>query len=283
MEGEISSARMYEYSRDAKNRVDCWRTHNNTCMPHFHSTLELVWVRSGVMYATLDAQPYAVPAGHLLMVGSYTLHTYQTCSENDVTVIAIPLSFIPSLQNKLRDNAFAAAVYDAAADPKLVSVLTLIDDSFDSYSSETRIGLCHALLGMLISSVGLVPFRTGSHHGMIRNVLIYLQENYQYDLTPASLAEHFGYSKSRFSHLFNETLGCSIGTIINRLRCQQAAQELLESKRTILDISLGVGFSCSRTFYRVFKRFYGMTPTEYVEAHGVPKAADGSVSSAGAS
>lgn len=269
MESEISSTRMYEYSRDAKIGAECWHTHNNTCMAHFHSSLEMVWVRSGVMHAMLDAHPCTVPAGHLLMVTSYTLHTYQTWEENDVTVITVPLSSIPSMQNQLRDNAFASSVYNAAADARLISLLTLIDEGFETYNPETRIGLCHALLGMLVSSVGLVPLKTDSHHGMMRNVLMYLQENYQYNLTPAALADHFGYSKSRFSHLFNETLGCSIGTIVNRLRCQRAAQELLESKRTILDISMDVGFSCSRTFYRVFKRFYGMTPTEYVQKHSI--------------
>ena len=37
----------------------------------------------------------------------------------------------------------------------------------------------------------------------------------------------------------------------------------------MLDIALGVGFECLRTFYRAFKNCYQMTPTQYVKAHTV--------------
>ena len=53
------------------------------------------------------------------------------------------------------------------------------------------------------------------------------------------------------------------------IRCRQAAQLLLESNMTMLDIALGVGFECLRTFYRAFKNCYQMTPTQYVKAHTV--------------
>ena len=36
---------------------------------------------------------------------------------------------------------------------------------------------------------------------------------------------------------------------------------------TMLDIALGVGFECLRTFYRSFKSCYDMTPSQYIKAH----------------
>ena len=234
-------------------------------MAHFHSCLEFVWVHSGVLYATLDAHHYTVIAGQLLIVTGNTLHTYQKRGENNVTVITVPLYAIPSIQNKLRENTFRSLIYDVSANTRLLTILTLIDEGFDIYNEETVSGLCQAFIGMLITDIGLIPIRNDSQRGTMRSVLVYLQDNFQYGITPASLALHFGYSKSRFSHLFNETFGCSIGTIINRLRCQKAAQGLLERDRTVLDVALNVGFNCARTFYRAFKQCYGITPTEYVE------------------
>ncbi|MBQ4551857.1 MAG: helix-turn-helix transcriptional regulator, partial [Clostridia bacterium] len=80
-------------------------------------------------------------------------------------------------------------------------------------------------------------------------------------------ARQFGYSKSRFSHLFNETLGCPPGAFINALRCQHAARAMLESDQPLLEIAMNAGFECPRTFYRVFKQYYGVTPTQYCNAH----------------
>ena len=54
---------------------------------------------------------------------------------------------------------------------------------------------------------------------------------------------------------------------VSVLRCRQAAQLLLESDMTMLDIAMNVGFECLRTFYRAFKSCYEMTPTQYVKAH----------------
>ena len=42
---------------------------------------------------------------------------------------------------------------------------------------------------------------------------------------------------------------------------------MLESDQTLLEISLGAGFECPRTFYRAFKQYYGMTPSQYARAH----------------
>ena len=79
-----------------------------------------------------------------------------------------------------------------------------------------------------------------------------------------ALARHFGYSRSRFSRLFHDHLGCSMIEYLSVLRCREAAQLLLESDMTMLDIAMKVGFECLRTFYRAFKACYGVTPSQYV-------------------
>ena len=110
--------------------------------------------------------------------------------------------------------------------------------------------------------------RGSENTGLIKDILIYLQQHYTGDISMQQLARHFGYSKSRFSHLFNEQLGCTLADYVNSLRCQHASQLLLETKQPVMDIALQVGFECVRTFYRAFKRYYGVTPSQYTRARG---------------
>ena len=42
---------------------------------------------------------------------------------------------------------------------------------------------------------------------------------------------------------------------------------MLESDQPLLEIAMNAGFECPRTFYRVFKQYYGVTPTQYCNAH----------------
>lgn len=265
-----SRRQLYEYSRDDMHTTACWLARNNHCLPHFHSSIELVYVRSGALYAILDGHGVTVPAGHVLIVSGYMVHTYQSRIENDDAIIIIPLSFVPSLQKTLRDCIFAQPVCDVSSDEKICALLNLFCDGWHLYSTETQKGLSYALLGMLISRVGLTPVSKDARKGLMKDVLVYLQNNYQQPLRMETLAQQFGYSKSRFSHLFNETLGCPPGTFINALRCQHAAHAMLESDQTLLEIPLNAGFECPRTFYRAFKQYYGVTPTQYIRARSQP-------------
>lgn len=267
MSSQPSLAQKYERNRDDQPLPDLWHSHDNHCKPHFHSAIELVYITEGQLTVFLDDRQYAVRKNQLMISSSYTVHRYQSDAPNKEIIMIIPLSFVPSLQKALRDHAFSHPIYDLSADPKTKTVLELLNDGWTEYNAETKKGLCYTLLGLLISKVGLSTQKISTRTTQMKDMLIFLQENYQSDLSMEALARQFGYSKSRFSHLFNETLGCPPGAFINALRCQHAARAMLESDQPLLEIAMNAGFECPRTFYRVFKQYYGLTPTQYCKAH----------------
>jgi len=261
----------YERRRDDQPLPDLWHSRNNQCKPHFHSSIELVYVTEGSLHVCLDDRQYDVEAGQLMVCSAYTVHHYHSTSPNAEMLLIIPLPFVPSLQKTLRDQAFRHPVYDLKNDTRLLSVLELMRDGWTEYNAETKKGLCYTLLGLLIANIGLIPQTGSKRTAQMKDMLIYLQENYQSPLTMEGMAKKFGYSKSRFSHLFNETFGCPPGAFINALRCQHAARAMLESDQPLLEIALNAGFECPRTFYRVFKQHYDLTPTQYLKAHRSPQ------------
>lgn len=267
MERQGAKGHVYEYHRDNRLAADCWHARDNQYLPHYHASIELVVVLSGSLQATLDGRPYNVSQGHLLAVSGYAVHSYQSPQKNSELFLTVPLSFLPTLQKTLQDSAFTVPLLDLRGQEDIRAVLELLEKNWETFGLETRRGLCHTLLSLLTERLGLTPVSQDARKGLVREVLAYLQENYQSSLPMETLAQRFGYSKSRFSHLFNETLGCSPGAFINSLRCQHAARELLSGDRKLLDIALSAGFECPRTFYRVFKQYYGMTPTEYMRTN----------------
>ncbi len=267
MSSQPALAQRYERNRDETPLPDLWQSSDNRCKPHFHSSIELVHVTQGSLTVYLDDQKYIVQENQLMIASSYTVHRYQSDESNRETIIIIPLSFVPSMQKTLRDHAFNQPIYDLSNDIRTRTVLELLSDGWTEYNVETKKGLCYTLLGLLKANVGLSPQKSSTRTTQMKDMLIYLQENYQSNLSMEALARQFGYSKSRFSHLFNETLGCPPGAFINALRCQHAARAMLESDQPLLEIAMNAGFECPRTFYRVFKQYYGVTPTQYCNAH----------------
>jgi len=121
--------------------------------------------------------------------------------------------------------------------------------------------MAQALLAFLIDRIGLVENTSDdAEQDLVKRILIHLQEHAADPITVSQVASHFGYSAGRFSHIFNERIGCSFTRYVNNLRCYNAKRLLAESDLPLIDVAQACGFSSLRTFHRVYKAFTGDTP-----------------------
>lgn len=253
----------YETMRDDMTKAKAWRVANDHFAPHFHHSIELAYVVSGLLMATLDGVEYAAGPGTVVLSGSYTVHNYHTPEASESIVAIIPLAVVPSLRPVLSKQSFAKPVY-ADADGTLGLLMGMMTEAMES--PITMKGLCYTALGLLMDRVGMVETRVSSRMEFIRDVLEYLQQHHTEPLSVERVSSHFGYSRSRFSHIFNAQLGYSLTDYIGAIRCRHAAQLLRETDMAVSDIALAVGFESLRTFYRSFKEQYGLTPNRYAKA-----------------
>lgn len=273
MKPRLSVMDTYEMTRDDMESTECFAAINDFCMPHFHQCIEMVFIKKGVLTAIVDGKTLQVHKNQMLICSSYAVHTYMSEEPNETVIMIIPMACVPSMQKKLQKKSFASPVWDVEASGKqeLIRLIPMLPEHWDSYGFETRKGISYMLLGMAMDHVGLtelsVSKRQGPMRDALREVLSFLQENYQQPLKMEDVARQFGYSKSRFSRLFHDCLGCSMNEYVMALRCRHAAEMLLDSELTMLDIALNVGFECLRTFYRAFHACYQCTPSQYVKAH----------------
>ena len=63
-----------------------------------------------------------------------------------------------------------------------------------------------------------------------------------------------------------EITGISVSDFIRNLRLRQAADLLKKETLSVSQIAYAVGFTNQPHFSTMFKKLYGMTPTEYMEA-----------------
>ena len=97
-------------------------------------------------------------------------------------------------------------------------------------------------------------------------VVEYIGEHYAEDLTIPQLAKLCYFSEYHFMRFFKKYMGMSCLEYIKTLRLEKAAGLLGQGDTSVLDASLSSGFSNLSYFYREFKKKYGMTPKQFIEA-----------------
>ncbi|HTH14491.1 MAG TPA: helix-turn-helix transcriptional regulator, partial [Spirochaetia bacterium] len=86
------------------------------------------------------------------------------------------------------------------------------------------------------------------------------------DLTLDGLAGQLRTSRNHLSQVLNHSLGTTFYEYVNRFRIKEAAEKLIgpDAKvHDILTIAADCGFHSKSTFNKVFKAWYGVSPSEY--------------------
>ncbi len=97
----------------------------------------------------------------------------------------------------------------------------------------------------------------------IDNVIEYISQNYKDDLSRESLAEIVDISPDHLSRTFLQYTGEKLNNMINRLRVEYAAEQMLGSDQKIIEIAFDAGFNDLSTFNRIFQKIKSIPPSEY--------------------
>jgi signal transduction histidine kinase/DNA-binding response OmpR family regulator/ligand-binding sensor domain-containing protein len=88
------------------------------------------------------------------------------------------------------------------------------------------------------------------------------------DFNVEMLTQEVGISRAQLHRKMKELTGLSTSDFIRNIRLEQAARLLKEQKINVTQVAYTVGFSNLAHFSTVFRKHFGMTPSEYIEREG---------------
>ncbi len=97
----------------------------------------------------------------------------------------------------------------------------------------------------------------------IKNVINYIHLHYKEDIKVEKLSTISGYSIYHFERLFKKTVGCLPIKYINQYRIMKSKTLLLSTDLSLDEIALHCGFHSYSYFFRTFKKFIGLSPSQY--------------------
>lgn len=97
----------------------------------------------------------------------------------------------------------------------------------------------------------------------ISRVTAFIEENYYLYIGIETLCKYVNYSRSYLSRLFKKEVKMTIPEYINSIRIQHARMLISDSQMSLREISLSVGFNDPYYFSKVFKKYTGLSPSDY--------------------
>jgi AraC family transcriptional regulator len=205
-----------------------------------------------------------VPAG-------YRFHGWQT-----PRVLTRVTYFYIELQDRLFDSGsgiscptisprlffFDQAVWDTAL--KLKAEVGNSDPWSREYAEALSLVLMHEIIRLeRTKSATASPVRGGLPVWQQKRVVEFIEEHLAEEISLATLAELVDLSLYHFAHAFTQTFGVAPHRYHMARRMDRAKSLLQKPDLAVTKIGIQIGFRETSSFTRAFRKFTGLTPTEY--------------------
>ncbi|MCF7946291.1 MAG: helix-turn-helix domain-containing protein [Spirochaetia bacterium] len=169
---------------------------------------------------------------------------------------------------ELAQQAIRLGVYDFLLKPveeqTLYATLTRLTERLALQREEAALGPRDQRSALSSSSApGSAGSAIGSRDIYVRAAMDYIDEHYAEDISMYQIASHLGVSESHLSHLFKEHSGFTVLSYLQDRRIREAMRLLKDPRRNVSEIFHLCGFSNGSYFCKVFKRYTGVTPSEF--------------------
>ncbi len=228
---------------------------------HLHRFCEWLYVEEGTMTMYVDGKKWQVKAGEAACILPHAVHAYTAETHNRVLCVVCSNDFIPCLLEKMGERTAAAPIFDAR---DVAWAFRAIGETAPE-DSVRFMALLNTVADAFLRQAVLVPQPKRRRNLPYREVLTYIDENYQRDITLSDVAAALGYHEKYLSAVIGSMGDMGFRTLLATCRLEVACRLLRDSEcaLTITAIAHEAGFSSINTFNRVFKDFCGVTPREY--------------------
>jgi AraC-like DNA-binding protein len=170
--------------------------------------------------------------------------------------------------NRLRDAGYLIAAPDLHQNlnigrllPILNELITLMDDMSRPGTTDRLDHLCESIIReAILSKNTAIP---GLEYKIFAAIRDNIRSNFANDPDIVKLARQCGMSQSTFRRNWAKYFGSPPKRYIAEVRIKHACRHLMDNNLAIKDIAYTVGFNDPLYFSKAFRKYTGMTPSEF--------------------
>lgn len=262
--------------------------HNHTtagpfCILHWHSELEMVYVKEGIVSVSIGSDTIEAHSGDIIFVNSNEPHSYYIADAPIVlyccTIAPVLLQgrYVTSYDSQFISPNSMVTIFQnhITNNPLLIQYfLTMWEEGKEQvkgYEYAIKANL-YGIIALMVrnhiqSTISNKQFLCKNRNlNNINKIIQYIEEHYQEDINLNELADYLGFNRFYFCRLFKEITGFTPVKYINNYRVHQAVSIMQQQPLlTITQIATLVGYNDSNYFARVFKNVTNEPPSIYME------------------
>lgn len=245
---------------------------------HWHEHFEIMYIISGSFHLTLDNATRVYNPGDIVFISSGMLHggTPNNCIYD---------SIVFDMQMLLKDNHACAKVLHNIMNRKILIETNLSDKSKNilpvvenlskalagknqGYEFLTQ-GYLYQLIGIILQENLYSENHTDSslseRLNSVKDVLTYISENYNKQITLESLAKIAGMNPKYFCRYFRSMTERTPIDYLNYYRIECACELLSTKTISVKEAAISCGFNDESYFIKAFHKYKGITPKQFTK------------------
>lgn len=223
---------------------------------HTHKSMEWIWIKNGIFHAAfqngniLTGKPgdvFVIPAG---------IRHDQSVVPDGANVFALLEGFEEMDDSTLR-------VIHTEEDPLIERYFETLPLLCKEISPSAEYGYLLQAVWERLKHFSSKKDQAGFFHPGLERAVNYIQKNFTENISMPELAAYANVSQSHLNLLFRQHFGHGAVNYIMQIRLEHARKLLQNPYTAVSEAALDSGFADGNYFSRIFRKVYGITPSEY--------------------
>ena len=252
--------------------------------PNLHDSFEMVYVKKGGVEFIISDAPVQAGPNDIIIIKPFQYHKFQVKSEAGCDFIVLNFKFEDRASGQYSEvslhdflhfvSSRESGDYISLKVGQKNEIIALLGRILKERSGGEIEGEFLSQLLMMELFVHLsralkqewedsIRGKSPKRRELIGVALKYIHKHFERNLSLGDMAKYVFLSPGYFTHAFKEETGVSPIQYLLKIRVERACELLCETDDKMIDIALAVGFSHPQRFNESFKKYAGVSPTEF--------------------
>jgi AraC-like DNA-binding protein len=236
---------------------------------HYHNEYEIYYLEKGERNYIINDKYFKITQGDFVLISPFELHKTAGGGFKRI-LLNFTLDYLLEYYTDKTTDKLLGCFKNKLIRPsreQLPYLKTLLEKLLEA--DKTNDNSSFIYLGELLIKLGECAregedkLASAPDHQRVSQITQYINDYYKDLGNISQIARHFYVSKYHLCRLFKQATGVTIVEYLNNIRIKNACCMLVETKKSITEISFECGFKSSNYFSNIFKKHTKMTPSMY--------------------